>query len=309
MIDRWAPKVTAVIVTYNSREHIGAALAALHPPHVAGDLDCVVVDNASEDGTADWVESAQPWVRVIRSEDNLGFGRGCNLGAEEARSPYLLFLNPDAELPSDDLAVMLQFLESRSAAAITGPAIVEGSAEAVQKAGLMLTPGRLVSNALGGRKMKPWGCPIVPGSDPFETDWVCGAAMLIRTAVFRQIGGFDPRFFLYFEETDLCRRVRDAEFEIWAIGQASARHVGGASAVKVNEARTRKYLVEHFYASRFYYLVKHFGWARAVGAEVVSRLLEEVRRFRDRLQGRASAENAGAKRPFLRFPSRQGKSS
>ena len=300
-------EVTAVIVTYNSREHIGEALAALRSCHDAGGLDCVVVDNVSQDGTADLVEGEHPWARVIRSEQNLGFGRGCNLGADGARSPYLLFLNPDAVLPKADLDRMLAFLDDHPKAGLVGPAIVEGSAESVQKAGLMMTPGRLVRDTLGRGAAKPWGRAIEPGSAPFETDWVCGAAMLMRTEVFRSLGGFDPRFFLYFEETDLCRRVHDAGYEIWAVGEAVARHVGGASAAQVDEARSRKVIVEHFYTSRFYYLVKHFGWVRSVGAEVLSRMLLAVRRFRNRLQGRTPKGRPAMKRPFLRFPAPPGK--
>ena len=297
-----APRLTVVIVTWNSRGHIDAALQALRVVREAGDLGCVVVDNCSRDGTAAFVEQTYPWVRVVRSGDNLGFGRGCNLGAKGAESPYLLFLNPDAVIERDSLDILLEFIEARPEVGVAGPAIIEGQGESVQKAGLMTTPAGLLRTALGLGRSGEWGTPIIPGGQPFKTNWICGAVMLVRTEAFRRAGGFDPRFFLYFEETDLCRRIASEGYQLWAVGEAIARHEGGASAIPDHESSGPKYISEHFYRSRFYYLVKHFGWVKAVGAEVITRMLDAIRRGRNRLLGRTPRHAAGGKRPFLRFP-------
>lgn len=129
--------------------------------------------------------------------------------------------------------------------------------------------------------------------------------MLIRQPLFRQLGGFDPRFFLYFEETDLCRRASALGAEIWAVGEAVIEHVGGASAKTTGETLHSACISEHFYRSRFYYLVKHFGWVRAIASESADAALQRARGLRNRLTGRGAPEHSRRNtRPFLRLPAR-----
>ncbi len=297
------PEVTAVIVTYQSRQTIAAALNALHEAHRVGLAEAVVVDNASSDGTADFVAAHYPWVTLVRSSVNVGFGRGCNRGFEHVATPYVLILNPDAVLDVDALRVLVSFMDGQPGAGIAAPAIVEGAGGSLQAAGLMTTPGTLLRGTLGSTQPYPDRRPIEPGGEPFATNWVCGAAMLIRSDMFRSLGGFDPRFFLYFEETDFCRRAVRRGAEVWAVGEAVARHIGGASAKATGEKTRSTCIAEHYYRSRFYYLVKHFGWFRAVGAESTVAAVRLVRRLRDRAIGRTAACAAeGTLRPFLRFP-------
>src|SRR5687768_169670 len=87
--------VTVVMVTYSSSRVIGESLSPLRIPHQNGLIRCVVVDNASPDGTADRISQDYPWVELVRSPGNLGYGRGCNLGFERVRTPYVMFMNPD----------------------------------------------------------------------------------------------------------------------------------------------------------------------------------------------------------------------
>jgi hypothetical protein len=295
------PAITAVIVTYNSREHINDALEILRVAYEAGDLECVVVDNASSDETADFISANHSWVTLLRSSRNLGFGRGCNLGFQQVDSPYVLILNPDAVVDLHTLKALLGFMESHDKAGIVAPAIIEAE-ESIQSAGLMTTPSSLLRSALGLNNAMPQQRRIVPGDSPFQTPWVCGAVMLIRSDLFRCLGGFDPRFFLYFEETDLCRRATQEGMEIWAVGQAVARHVGGASAKSTGQSIENSCIVEHFYRSRFYYLVKHFGWLPAVGTETAVRILLSLRHWYNYLIRRQPLPRMNGKQPFLRFP-------
>lgn len=297
------PQVTAVIVTYQSRETVGAALDALHEAHATGLAEAVVVDNASNDGTADFVAAHYPWVRLVLSSENLGYGRGCNRGFEFVATPYMLILNPDAVIDRDALRILVGFLSKKPQAGIAAPAIVEGQHGALQPAGLMTTPSTLLRGTLGSAQPYRDRRTIEPGGPSFETNWVCGAAMLIRSDLFRSLGGFDPRFFLYFEETDLCRRVAREGAEVWAIGEAVARHVGGASAKATGEKTRSSCIAEHYYRSRFYYLVKHFGWFRAVGTEAIIAAVPLLGLLRDRMTGRPDKHRTEARdRPFLRFP-------
>lgn len=266
MHGRDLPLVTAVIVSYRSRRTIGACLESVRPSHDSGLIRVRVVDNDSSDGTADYVRADFPWVELVEPGGNVGFGRGCNAGFEGADTPYTLFLNPDATLSEEALNTLIDFMESRPEVGMCAPSIREADG-AMQVAGVLPTPAGLVREALGLRAY-PVMREIEAGAEPFRTNWLCGAILLVRSEVFRAVGGFDPRFFLYFEETDLCRNIMDAGFELWAVGQARAEHECGASTKQLGASMAEKCVSEHFYRSRFYYLTKHHGWLSAGLAEL-----------------------------------------
>lgn len=281
--------ITAVVVTYQSAATLGRALAGARRCHDAGLLDLVIVDNASTDATREIVEREAPWARRIYSDRNLGFARGCNLGFCEVTSPYALFLNPDAVIEPDALRVLLEFMQQTPRAGIAGPAIHEGDDGSVlQDTGRRPTPWSILRDAMPGRRMQERSWAIVPGSEPRRTEWVCGAVLLIRSDLMRKLGGFDPRFFLYWEEMDLCLRAERAGFEIWAVGRAVARHVGGAS-VAEDETRIAGCIAEHYYRSRYYFMVKHHGHVSAAIAESGECFLLALRAVADVLRGRTAA--------------------
>ena len=281
------PTITAVIVSYRSRPCIDGALNALGRAFESALVECVVVDNARDDGSADYVASNHPWVTLIRSPENLGFGRGNNLGFGHCRTPYLLVLNPDAVIDEVALRTLAAFMDRTPRAAIVAPAIVEGRSS-LQAAGMMTTPRTLLAAALGTPDPYPDRRVIEPNSPPFLTPWVCGAIMLIRAETFRSLGGFDPRFFLYFEETDLCRRATAAGFQIWANGEAVAEHVGGASARSACPALTHSCIPKFYNKSRRAYLRKHFGTIPAVATECLVAIGSMARPIRTALRPRSS---------------------
>lgn len=293
---------TAVIVTFNSRKYVGNALIELRDMNKKGIAECIVVDNNSSDGTADFIAQNHPWITLVRSDRNVGFGRGCNLGFNQVRTPFVLIHNPDAVLDYRNMQILIEFMESHKKAGIIAPAILEGEST-FQSAGLMTTPVSILYSNLGSSNAMPQKREIIPNRDPFQTSWVCGAMMLIRSDLFRLLDGFDSRFFLYFEETDLCRRAVREGSEIWAIGDSIASHIGGASAESTGQIMGTSYITEHFYRSRFYYLVKHFGWVRAVGTEFIVWFLRNLRRWRNKVFKKSILTNNEGKYPFLRFPS------
>jgi hypothetical protein len=291
---------TVVFVSYNSAQRIGDALRAAKASHDAGVLDCIVVDNASADGTVDLVKREHPWVTLIESSVNVGYGRGLNLGLARCQTPYVLFMNPDAVLPTEALQTLVAFLEAHSKAGMVAPAIIEG--EMLQEAGVLPTPWRILAQSIGLGRNVARQRPIIPHEPPFRTDWLCGAIMLTRTELMRELNGFDPRFFLYFEETDLCRRILGRGLELWAVGDAVAHHVGGASARTLGPKIVRGCIPEYYYPSRFYYFVKHHGWFAAACAEIaefvslsISRLVgKDIEGLKNRLRA-----------PLLRMPAKE----
>src|SRR5262245_54417620 len=171
-----SPHTTAVIVTYQSRQTIARNLDALREIHAQGRLHCVVVDNASTDGTPDFVRETYGWVELIESPTNLGYGRGCNLGFERVTTPLVLFMNPDAVLGAEALETLVEFMESHPRAALAAPALVDSRGEA-QPVGGRPTPWRIVRNSV----RPPPRTLLEPGSAAFPTDWICGAVMLARS--------------------------------------------------------------------------------------------------------------------------------
>ncbi len=285
-------RVTAVLVTYNSEDSVLEAIEALRPAHQEGWLDCILVDNHSSDRTVELVCREQPWVEVVPQSKNLGFGRGCNVAFARANTPLVLLLNPDAVLPAGDLRTLVDFFETHPKAGIVGPAICEPDGS-LACAGRLPTPLEVLGRHF--RYFRPYeAIPIQPGADPFSTDWLSGAILLLRRSMLDELGGFDPRFFLYFEETDLCRRAQARGWELWAHGGAVARHIGGASTNANTTLMFQGCIASHYFQSRYYYFLKHYGWCRATSAEVVDYLVHGVTALARVLTGRSPGP-AGAR--------------
>lgn len=280
------PKTTFVIVTYNSMGAIDDALTSAKLCHDAGLAECVVVDNQSKDGTPEHIESTYPFVKLIRSGGNLGFGRGNNRGFEEVDTKYTLFLNPDAHCGPEALRTLVEFMEAHPNAGVCGPAgrLTEGGG--LHAAGPAPTPASVLREALG--RIRPTDLPVAiePGSAPRRVEWIPGAALMFSSQVFLALGGFDPRFFLYWEETDLLVRVREYGAEVWAVGTAVIDHVGGASAVRERLDMYRGCIAEHYFQSRYYYLTKHYGRRGAYAAELGEAALLALRALPQRARGR-----------------------
>jgi len=286
------PRATAVVVTYQSARTIGQAMSAAQRSRDRNLLDCIVVDNGSKDATAAILARDFAWARVMLTGANNGFGRGCNIGLAQVTTPYTIFINPDAVVDPEAIETMLAFLEQHPRAGIVGPAIIEGEiggAHSLQETGERMTPAAQVRAALPFMRPRSKTRPIEPGSAPERTGWVCGAVLMVRTDLMKRLGGFDPRFFLYWEETDVCKRAEDLGFEVWALGTAVAHHVGGASSSPADGTRIGGCIAKHYFESRYYYMRKHHGWLAAAGAEALEFALLSVRTLADLARGRGAA--------------------
>jgi len=215
------PRVGIVVVSFNSEGEIdGCVTSAAAQKGVVTEI--IVVDNASGDGTAELVRRLP--CQLIESVENLGFGRACNLGARQASGDYLFFLNPDARFERDNsLETAIRCLESHPRWGMAGVRILSPSGTEVE---------RPRSDYPGERSL-----PYPMGKLPGTIAWVLGAGMLFRRDVFEQLGGFDPDFFLYAEEIDLCLRTRKAGFEIGFVRESAVTHVGGSSVSTLAPAR------------------------------------------------------------------------
>jgi len=279
------PKVTVVIVTYHSGKTIPYTLDALKETYESGLADILVVDNASADGTADLVGSTYPWVTLVNSGGNIGFGRGCNLGFQYIKTSYLMFLNPDAVISLKAIQTLLDFMDKKTKVGICGPAIIEQDGR-IQTMGALPNPWKNLANPLFNKWISKNQRYIYPGDSPSPTEWICGACMFLRKEVFENVGGFDPRFFLYFEETDLILRIIQAGWDAWIVGEAICEHVNAASAKETNARMIGDTISEHFFRSRFYYMIKHFGWFSAISSEIGEIIFMALRTIIDLARGK-----------------------
>lgn len=210
--------VSVVVVTYESRTVIGRCLASLDEPSPEA---TVVVDNASNDGTATLVRERHPTARVVELEENVGFGAAANIGIETVDTPYVVLLNPDARPAGDSLAKLVACAARRADAAVLSPRLVDED-------------GRPQPSRIGYPTPLWTGSPAVSSfaarrRDDTSGGFAVGAALLLRRDAFRALGGFDPDFFLFYEEVDLCLRLEHAGWSIASCPDATFVHSGGAS--------------------------------------------------------------------------------
>lgn len=205
--------VTAVVLNYRSPKDTVRCIEALKKQTVVERMNIVVIDNHSEDESGGWFRARygnDPSVRFIEERENVGYGRGNNAALPFLKSDYVLIVNPDNTLPSDGIERMLSVLERRTDAAIVGPALVYPDGGIRPSARrfphiLDLCKKRLFP-LRWQKKYEEW-MKTIHDENEVEVDWLVGACLLLRTDMFRSLGGFDRRFFLFFEDIDLCKRI------------------------------------------------------------------------------------------------------
>lgn len=280
-------------MNYNAGEYLARCVSSV--VEAIGDLalDVLVVDNASHDGSARAAAASTPQIRLVENPTNRGLSAAWNQGARAVNAPWILFLNPDAEIQRGDLGAFVRVGEGRPDVALLGP-VIRNSDGTIYESGRPF-PGVLqaVGHAFLG--------PFVPGnrftgayrqtswdrSTERETDWVSGAAMLIRRSAFEQVGGFDEAFWLYGEELDLGTRLRDAGWKVLATPALEVLHVGG-----VSTGRSRRTHVMHSQGVyRYYRKHRSTGWRRATLplAWAVLRARAELVALRERVARRGAA--------------------
>lgn len=205
--------LSACIVSYHSKDQMGPTLQSLKNSELQGDF--YVVDNASADGSAQWVRDNAPWMKVIESPVNRGFGAGNNMVIPYLRSKYHVLVNPDVTFEKDLLGRMTDYMENHPETVILTPRVLnpDGTEQFLPKKDISvhyLMGGRLEKL---GNPFKKWRAEYTLKNEnitgPTPVEFATGCFLLIRTEAFKKLGGFDERFFLYQEDSDLSRRARE----------------------------------------------------------------------------------------------------
>ena len=237
------------MVSYEARETLLAGLDALRT-HASFPLELVVVDNASTDGSADAVRARHPEARVVANVENVGFARASNQGWRASRAPHVLFLNPDAEVSPGAVETLVGLLESRPEIGAAGPR-TRGSDGRIQvSTGPDLTPlaelrqRRLVRGVARGEDRALAEAEALHARE-HEPAWVSGSCLAARRTALEAVGGFDERFFLYEEDADLCRRLRESGWHVVFTPQAEVKHHLGRSMSKAPRRARLEYHRSH----------------------------------------------------------------
>lgn len=217
------PEISVIILNYNGRKWLRACLDALRGQIAALNFEIIVFDNASADESADLVRTSYPDVRLVTSAKNLGFAAGNNAAASHARGEWLAFLNNDTRPTAKWLAQLYTVAQERGEQTLVASRIVFlDDPDLVDSAG----DGYLRA---GGAFKRGHGAPSARFGEAQEVFGACGAAFLIHHDAFAALGGFDPRFFMVYEDVDLSYRARLRGMRCWYAPGAVVHHVGGGS--------------------------------------------------------------------------------
>lgn len=228
------PDITTVLVNYNTGHLLDRFFSSLAAAQGSLKIQVILVDNASRDNSVEILRSKYPDVELIENDVNVGFGRANNQAMSRIRGRFLLLLNTDAFVSPDTLVKALEFMELNPRCGILGVKLVGEDGSPQPSCRFFPTPWNvfLAANGLGHyfphtRLVDDlsWDPNII-----CECDWVPGCFYLVRKDVVDQIGLFDPRFFLYYEEVDHCRRARQAGWKVAYYAKTEVVHIGGESA-------------------------------------------------------------------------------
>lgn len=293
-------EVAIVIVTYRSAELAIKCLASIDAERQSGKLNIrvVVVDNASGDleqiGQALHRHGWASWVVLVYSAKNGGFAYGNNLGIRSAyqqgRPDYVYLLNPDTQIRSGAIVSLFEFLESHPQVGIAGSSFeTEDGREwpfAFRFPTLLSEIEHGMQLGLVTRCLSRWTVARTMNSNAQPTDWISGASMMIRHAVLAAVGCLDENYFLYFEETEFCRRARQAGFSTWYVPESRVMHMIGKSTNVDESTRYLHPLPGFWFESRRRYYATGYGVGTAAVIDVFAIVSSMLGLLKRRLLGR-----------------------
>jgi GT2 family glycosyltransferase len=242
-------KLTIIIVNYNSRTYLEECLASLFEKTDFKLFEIIIVNNGKKNELAGLTDSF-PFVTIIQTENNLGFGSANNLGAKKACGELLFFLNPDTKIIFADFQKIYEKFQTNPNIGIAGVRLIDENGNQ-QRWGLgaEVTLKQIFKNKLSLQNHSK-------NETQKDPDWISGTALFISKKLFNKLNGFDEKFFMYFEDVDLCKRARKSGNKVVCFNDFSILHYGGKSYYQKNTQKKQYYLAQD------YYFKKHFGNTR-----------------------------------------------
>jgi GT2 family glycosyltransferase len=262
-----APLVSVSIASFNTRALLRECLRSLEERRAeAGiEIEIIVVDNGSRDGSVEMVREEFPQVLVIEAGRNLGYGAANNLALREARGEFVWVLNSDTTIEPDTIAAMIRWMRERPECGAIGPRLIlpDGSTQSTSCArdpslwAVFCEQTFLDKLLFGGRYSGSYAPSNWSFDEPREAPQLCGASLFVRREAWLSAGGFDESYFMYMEDADLCVRLREAGWSLWYLPPARVRHHLGASSQAAWRERAR--MVFHYNLGRLIFFSRSRG--------------------------------------------------
>lgn len=260
--------LSVIILSFNTKDITRRCLSRLQSSVIScqsklkNKIKVIVLDNASEDGSAQAIKEEFKWVKLIKSKENTGFARGNNLAMKQSSNPYILLLNSDVYLEENSLYKALAYFRVNLNCDALGARLKYSDGRLQSSAGALPNPLNIIFWILGlGGGFHPKNKRYF--SKAHQVGWVMGAFLMLKRQVFEKTGGFDENLFMHMEEVEWCKRIKDLGHKIWYVPSVEAVHLHGAStnfdlsASFLNELKGIKYYLQNHYP-QFYLLTKLF---------------------------------------------------
>lgn len=247
---------SVIIVNYNTKNLLKNCLNSIFEKINNNDFEIIIVDNNSQDGSIEMLKNNFiSKIKLIENKENFGFGTANNIGANIAKGDYLFFLNSDIVVKKNILKNIEKVLKNKNIGAISPRLVLQNMENQEHAYGdfpllLNLFFGKLKRKAKDEKNI-------------IYTDWISGAALVIRRNIFKSIGGFDENFFMYFEDIDLCKRVKKEGYIIAVCKDILIVHLGGKS---ISNSLERK---KYYYRSQDYFYKKYYGFLGMIVMRVI----------------------------------------
>jgi len=248
--------LSIITLNYKKPQLTLACMASLHEQFgkefAENKMELVIVDNDSGDDSVAILKEAirkenYKNMHVIANAENVGFGKGCNVGAKEAKGDYLLFLNNDTIVKDAGISAMTEYMQEHKHIAILGGQLRNSDNSLQASAGKFYTPVNALFLLLG---LQRFGLLDTSPRHIAQVDWVKGGLLMIRKEVFHQLSGFDEKIFMYIEDMELCYRANEAGFKTYFYPDVMVVH-------KEHGSTNRSFAIVHIYQNLLYFYKKH----------------------------------------------------
>ena len=270
--------LSIIIVNYNVKEFLQNLIHSIEKASSNLKKEIIIIDNASDDGSVDFIREKFPQIKLIANQKNLGFGKANNIGLKEATGKFILLINPDTIVAEDTFEKMIKFFESNDSAGLAGCKILNPDGT-LQLACRRSFPGPWTSftKVTGLSSLFPsskifarYNLTYFDENQTYEVDAISGSFMMMRKEVYEKVGGFDEQFFMYGEDLDLCYRIQKDGFKVYYVHSTQIIHYKGESTKRSSFDETKV-----FYSAMHLFVKKHLSSSLLV--EVILRSAIAVR--------------------------------
>ncbi|MBU1000666.1 glycosyltransferase family 2 protein [Patescibacteria group bacterium] len=296
--------LSVIILSYNTKDITGRCLGKLKiskeycEQRLKNKIQVIVLDNGSSDGSVGFIRSEYPWVKLITSKENLGFGKGNNVCLKQVKYPYILLLNSDVYVEEESLYKALAYFRVNLNCDSLGVRLNYANGRLQPSCGNLPIPANIFFWILGISSIpfiRKFTNPFHPRDRKFfskahRVGWVMGAFFMLKGEIYNKVGGFDENLFMHMEEVEWCKRIRDQGYKIWYVPQVSVVHLHGAStnydlsSSFINELKGIKYyLIKHYHP--FYFPMKLILITGLVLRVIVFSLLVKTKRAKVYMEG------------------------